>query len=742
VSPRRREALLLFGTADRRLNAALTALAAALLAWSRFAFLARGPWEWDETLFARGILHFELAAHFPHPPGFPGWLAIGHLLTPFTGDPLRALQLASAAFSVAALWVLAALGRRVAPAPVAVLAALALLAAPGPWLYAVRGFSTTAASVLALAAAAVLAGGLAGRRATAFTVLVAAAFLVRPILLPPLALLWLGGAATVRPSRRLLPGIAIAVTAGGVAVALMAWAEGGVGAFLAPFLAHSQRHFSRLVANPGGFSELGLVKGLGGVVPATLVALAALAGLAAWARRLTGRAAALWLAVLLVATAQLVLLQNRSYGRYAVGVQMALAPLLAGTAAALPMPAACLGLAGLAAWYGAGSLPLVAEQHATELPGFTAVREARAAALAGGRTVVLEPELHPFASYLWHLAERRGEANPPWVLSPWAPEPWQGVSGPWLVATVHRRLYPDSLFGIERRFSGVSAALEPLTQQRMLEAWILEDVPLPLAGWWPAELAADGRRFTWGGAEAELLLPPLRGDAELGLALRPAPGPAAVELRWNGRLVAAVEGEGGERRLRLTAAAGVPKVASTLRFSRARTPFPTGSEPRALSFQLFELRAIDGRRAWTGSLVHARDRDALGVELEGGYAPETFEGGLAGLWLGPRARLVLPASVGTLEIELAAPRPTSPRCELRLGDRLAAGPLELGPRPELVTVEVGAGEAPGGRLELVIASQPYRPAAHGLADQRELGVVLAGVAFRPAAALDGRVGGP
>ena len=28
-----------------------------------------------ETIFARGILHFELAAHFPHPPGFPGWLA-------------------------------------------------------------------------------------------------------------------------------------------------------------------------------------------------------------------------------------------------------------------------------------------------------------------------------------------------------------------------------------------------------------------------------------------------------------------------------------------------------------------------------------------------------------------------------------------------------------------------------------------------------------------------------------------
>ena len=56
-------------------------------------------------------------------------------------------------------------------------------------------------------------------------------------------------------------------------VALMARAEGGWGAFLAPFLAHSQRHFSRLVANPGGFPELGLVKGLGGVLPAGLVVI-------------------------------------------------------------------------------------------------------------------------------------------------------------------------------------------------------------------------------------------------------------------------------------------------------------------------------------------------------------------------------------------------------------------------------------------------------------------------------------
>ncbi|MCJ7753044.1 MAG: hypothetical protein MUP13_00625, partial [Thermoanaerobaculales bacterium] len=326
---RRPEGLLLFGLENRAIDTVATMVLAFTLVVSRFGFLANGPWEWDETLFARGILHFELAAHFPHPPGFPGWLAIGHLLTPLTGDPLLALQMASAAFSVAALWVLAAIGRQVASPPVAAAAALAMLAAPGPWLYAVRGFSTTAASVLALAAIAVLSGGLRGHRVTLFTLLVSASFLVRPHLLPVLAVVWLAGAWSIRPLRRLLPGVAAGFAAGMTAVLLMVRAEGGWSAFLAPFWSHSERHFSRLAGNLGGYADLGLVKGLGGVVPATVIFALALVGLLVWARRRGRRSAVVWLIVIVLAAAQLVWLQNRTYGRYAVGVQMAMAPLLA-----------------------------------------------------------------------------------------------------------------------------------------------------------------------------------------------------------------------------------------------------------------------------------------------------------------------------------------------------------------------------------------------------------------------------
>ena len=87
----------LWGLADQRLDAALTAVTVGVLLWSRFAYLASGPWEWDELNFARGILHFELSAHFPHPPGFPLYLLLGWPISQLPGfaSPARAISIAS-----------------------------------------------------------------------------------------------------------------------------------------------------------------------------------------------------------------------------------------------------------------------------------------------------------------------------------------------------------------------------------------------------------------------------------------------------------------------------------------------------------------------------------------------------------------------------------------------------------------------------------------------------------------------
>ncbi len=256
--------LRLWGLADRRLDIVLTLLTAAVLAASRFALLASGPWEWDETIFARGMLDFSLAAHFPQPPGFPGLLALGHLLLPLAGTPYRALQLVSALASVLALWPLAALGRRVAPPAVATAAALLVLFLPGPWLFSVRGFSTMAATALAITAAALLAGGLGGRRASAFTLLLTASFLVRPIVLPTIGLLWLIGVESIRPRRRVLPGLALGAAAVVAAVLVMVRLEGGWAAFVEPFVTHADFHVARLHRNTHVVADIGLIKGVGG----------------------------------------------------------------------------------------------------------------------------------------------------------------------------------------------------------------------------------------------------------------------------------------------------------------------------------------------------------------------------------------------------------------------------------------------------------------------------------------------
>ena len=393
----------LWGFDNRRLDVVLTLLAVGLLVASRFALLASGPWEWDETLFARGMLDFSLAAHFPQPPGFPGLLALGHLLLPLAGEPYRALQLVSALASVLALWPLAALGRRVAPPAVAAAASLLVLFLPGPWLFSVRGFSSMAAVAFALAAASLLPRGLAGYRVTWFTLLLTVAFLVRPILLPTIGLLWLVGVESVHPRRRVLPGVGIGVFLVAVSVAVMVQLEGGWTAFVEPFATHASFHTDRLHRNTRVLADLGLIKGLGGMVAAAGLAVVSLVGLGVWWRRVGAKAALAWAAILGLTVAQLVMLQNRSYARYSVGVHIAAAPLLAGAASLVAPPVAVVGLlgaTGVAAWQ---SLPMVREQHEETFGAWRVTVDAADRAAGRGWAVVVEPEVHVFSSYWWSV---------------------------------------------------------------------------------------------------------------------------------------------------------------------------------------------------------------------------------------------------------------------------------------------------------------------------------------------------
>jgi len=732
--------LRLWGLSSSRLDLVLTVVTVALVAASRFALLASGPWEWDETLFARGMLDFSLAAHFPQPPGFPGLLALGHLLLPLAGTPYRALQLVSAVASILALWPLAALGRRVAPPAVATAAALLVLFLPGPWLFSVRGFSSMAAVALALAAAALLAVGLEGRRATGFTLLLTASFLVRPILLPSVALLWLIGVESVRPRRRVLPGVVLGVAAIVVAVVVMAHLEGGWAAFLEPFTTHASFHVDRLHRNTEVLAAVGLIKGVGGLAAAFGLVVLSVIGLVAWWRRVGPRSAVAWVAILGLTAAQLVMLQNRSYARYAVGVQMAAGPLLAGTGSLLAPPVAVVGLLGMTAVAAASSLPLLREQHGETFGAWQATVDAADRASERGLSVVVEPEVHVFSSYWWSVLEWRGESAPPMLLSPRAPEPWLGVDRPWVVATVHPHLYWPSLTGVVTTYGAVSERLRPLTQSRFLAAAMIDNPPLPVGRWWTLESLADGRSFMWAGPGAELWLPPVPSGTLVGLEIRPAPGehPLGVDISHGG---GSYEIEGHAEATRIWTRTGAAAVSEPVivRFNRTEAYPPGAGDERPLTVQLIGVVVRPPGAAWRGTAASESERRSLRLELEGGYDGETFGELGRGVWLEPEARLRITVDEeGSLLLRLAAPRPTPPNPRIVLGGVVVAGPLAVDHREVTVEIRVDEDAAGAGIVEFDLLSDPYRPSTDGGgSDDRMLGVVLLGVEFQPESPTEG-----
>ena len=723
----------LWGLESFRADLLSTLSTAAVLLWSRFAFLASGPWEWDETLFARGMLHFELAAHFPHPPGFPGWLALGHCLLPLAGEPLIALQWASATASVVAIWPLSKIGRRVAPVSVATAAALVVLFLPGPWLFSVRGFSSTAAAVFALAASALWVRGLEGRRATLFSLLITGAFLIRPIVLPGLAMLWLCGALSVRPRRRLIPGIVGGLCGIAASIAVMAHLEGGWEAFVRPFAVHAVRHASRLGLNAGGFADLGLVRGVGGWSIAVVLIVIVLWGLTAWTRRVGRSALWCWVMILVSLIGPLLLLQNRTYARYAVPVQLAAAPLVAGALGTLPAAPVTVVLLGIAVAAGSWTMPLLEEQHTTRLAAWEALFDAEETAAREGWTVVVDPEVHPFASYHRHLLEAAGRVPPPLELSPGAPEPWPGIDSPWVVAAVHPELYLPSITGRERTYGGVSAGLERLSQQRFLEAAVIENPPLPVGTWWSREYLEDGTPFMWAGPDAELWLPPVPAETLIGVDLRPAPGDVPIAIRIDGGEPIEVDGRSDRTILWVRRRRGFDDRPVVVAFDRARGYVPGGGDSRPLAVQVFGVVVRPPGSAWGGDAATEWERRRLRLTIEGDYGPERFGGYGAGTWLEPRADLTLRLEEpGTVTLEFLSPRPTDPGTVVEIGGRLI-GPVSFDRGVGEIEIDVGSSDLQDGVAVFSVRSSPFVPSQAGQdTDSRRLGVVLTALSFRPA----------
>jgi hypothetical protein len=76
-------------TARQRWIVAAVTVATAITRWLA---LAATPWDWDEMLFILAMRHYDVAAHHPHPPGFPLWIAFADLLHLLGVSEFHALQ--------------------------------------------------------------------------------------------------------------------------------------------------------------------------------------------------------------------------------------------------------------------------------------------------------------------------------------------------------------------------------------------------------------------------------------------------------------------------------------------------------------------------------------------------------------------------------------------------------------------------------------------------------------------------
>jgi hypothetical protein len=268
---------------------------------------------------------------------------------------------------------------------------------------------------------------------------------------------------------------------------------------------------------------------------------------------------------------------------------------------------------------------------------------------------------------------------------------------------------------------------------------VIDNPPLPVGRWWALERLPDGRPFMWAGPDAELWLPPCPAGTLVGLELKPAPGELPLEVivgHGGGRFV--LDGRAPPTRIwtrTTTQAADEPLVVELRR--GAGYP-PGGADERPLAAQLLGVVVRPPGARWGGNAATAEERAGLRLELDGGHGPESFGELGRGVWLEPEARLRMAVDEpGTLELRLAAPRPTPARPRLLVGGVEAASLPELDHSAAVISVPVDAVAVAAGLLELEIASEPYRPADAGAADPRTLGVVLLGVAFEPARPSEG-----
>ena len=148
-----------------------------LIALTRLMALSHSMWDWDEGLFSTALHDYNVAAHHPHPPGFPLYIGVTRLFRLVIHDDFRALRSVVLIASLFLFPAMFALARAMKFPFAAACSAGALLAfLPNVWFYGGTAFSDVFNVVLLLCGLALLFGD----RLYLGTIVFSLSLLVRP----------------------------------------------------------------------------------------------------------------------------------------------------------------------------------------------------------------------------------------------------------------------------------------------------------------------------------------------------------------------------------------------------------------------------------------------------------------------------------------------------------------------------------------------------------------------------------
>ncbi|MFI5143439.1 MAG: glycosyltransferase family 39 protein, partial [Thermoanaerobaculales bacterium] len=269
----------------------------ALVVYAALLLLLRPatPFEWDEVQFQQALDRYDVGQHWPHPPGYPVYIAAGKLVRLVVRDPLLALEavgvLAAALTLVLMLRTMRRLG---APQRGAVAAAVVLALNPAFAFYANVGLSDVPGVAAAFAAVLALLWAFDTPKRLPFAAIVCALALgVRPQLAAVMAPL--GVFVLVRELReRRWREVGLA-SAAGLATTAACWVPAilltGAGRFvntlrlLSAWVATEERGYRLPAAPVNDVLAFWLVRPFGSGVLAALFWVLVLVGARAWWRR-------------------------------------------------------------------------------------------------------------------------------------------------------------------------------------------------------------------------------------------------------------------------------------------------------------------------------------------------------------------------------------------------------------------------------------------------------------------------